>query len=144
MRTTAPIAYGIALAALHSLAVDAQTVRTPPFPMDTPQIMRTIEAVCTGVGADVRSDPRWATYPLRVEVAGASGEFLGAVQVTLTKGDEALASINCGGPWVLFKLMPGPYSVTAEFAGVSKTAQVNVGASGQARVILRFADPPSR
>jgi hypothetical protein len=101
--------------------------------------MRAIEAVCTGVGADARNDPRWAVYPLRIEVVGAGGEYLGAAQVTLTKDDEALASINCSAPWVLFKLMPGVYSVSAEIAGVTRAAKVNVGGSGQARVILRFA-----
>src|SRR5262245_9202214 len=94
--------------------MEAQPIHAPAFPMDTPMRMRAIEAVCTGVGEDARNDPRWARYPLRVEVVGAKGEYLGQAQVTITKDDEALASLNCGGPWVLFSLPAGSYSVTAE------------------------------
>ena len=118
----------------------AQETKAPPFPIDTPMSMRAIEAVCTGISSDARADPRWAAYPLRIEVVGAGGEFLGDAQVTLSKGDEALAAVNCGGPWVLFKVMPGAYGVSAEVQGVTKTARVNVAGSGQARVVLRFTE----
>jgi len=125
---------------LLTAAAQAQETKIPPFPMDRPMSMRAIEAVCTGITADVRADPRWAAYPLRIEVVGAGGEYLGDAQVTLSKGDEALAAVNCGGPWVLFKVMAGAYSVSAEIGGTTKTARVNVGGSGQARVVLRFTD----
>ena len=121
-------------------SVDAQPIRAPAFPMDTPMRMRAIEAVCTGVGEDARNDPRWARYPLRVEVVGAKGEYLGAAQVTIAKDDEAVASVNCAGPWVLFGAPPGSYSVSAEIGAATRTAKVNIGASGQARVVLRFAN----
>lgn len=58
----------------------------------------------------------------------------------MRKGDEALAAVDCGGPWVLFKLMPGAYDVSAEIGGITKTAWVNEGGSGQARVVLRFTE----
>src|SRR5262249_32214169 len=117
-----------------------QPILAPSFPMDTPMRMRTIEAMCTGVGEDARNDPRWARYPLRVEVVGTKGEYLGQAQVTIVQNEEALASVNCAGPWVLFALPAGAYSVSAEFAGMSRTAKVNVSTSSQARVVLRFAD----
>ena len=123
---------------LGSAGAEAQIDRAPPFPVDTPMTMRGIEAVCTGVGADARNDPRWSSYPLRIEVVGAAGEFLGAAEVTVAKEGEALASVNCSGPWVLFRLPPGAYSVTAEIGGMSRMGRVNVAGSGQARVILRF------
>ena len=122
-------------------AATAQEAKTPPFPIDQPMSMRAIEAVCTGITSDARSDPRWAAYPLRIEVVGTSGEYLADAEVTLSKGDEALAAVNCSGPWVLFKVMPGNYSVSGEIAGTTKTARVNVAGSGQARVVLRFTDP---
>ena len=118
----------------------AQPIKAPTFPMDTPMRMRAIEAVCTGVGEDARNDPRWSRYALRVEVVGAKGEYLGEAQVTINMNDEALASVNCAGPWALFAITPGAYTVTAELAGTSRAAKVNVGANGQARVVLRFAD----
>jgi hypothetical protein len=121
-------------------AANAQETKAPPFPLDKPMSMRAIEAVCTGITSDARADPRWAAYPLRIEVVGPGGEFLGDAQVTLSKGDEALAAVNCGGPWVLFKVMPGAYGVSAEVQGVTKTARVNVSGSGQSRVVLRFTE----
>jgi len=127
-----------ALVAMLLGAAHAQETKIPPFPLDRPMSMRAIEAVCTGISSEARADPRWAAYPLRIEVVGGAGEFLGEAQVTLSQGDEALAAVNCGGPWVLFKVMPGAYSVSAEIGGTTKTARVNVGGSGQARVVLRF------
>jgi len=114
--------------------------KTPAMPFDTPMNMRAIEAVCTGIGSDAREDPRWNAYPLKVELAGKAGQLLGEAQITISKGGEALASVNCGGPWVLFKLMPGAYEVKADVEGTSKTAKVNVGGKGQARVTIRFPE----
>jgi len=130
----------VAMAVLGAAAANAQEARTPPFPVDKPMSMRAIEAVCTGITSDARADPRWATYPLRIEVVDAGGKYLSDAQVTLSKDDEALAAVNCTGPWVLFKVMPGAYTVSGEIGGVTKTARANVGASGQARVVLRFTE----
>ena len=118
----------------------AQIETAPPLPLDTPRTMRTMEAVCTGIGQDAREDPRWSSYPLRIEIAGRAGQYLGESEVTLMKGGEAVASVRCEGPWLLFKLEPGAYSVTAEIEGVSKSAKVTVSGKGQARVVLRFPE----
>lgn len=114
--------------------------KTQPFPIDTPMTMRAVEAACTGITLDARENPLWADYPLRIEFVGANGEYLADAQVTLSKGDEALAAVNCAAPWVLFKVMPGAYSVSAEIGGVTKTSRVTVGGPRQARVVFRFAD----
>lgn len=128
-----------ALVAVCILGWNAQAqIAAPPFPLDTPMRMRAIEAVCTGVSADARNDPRWSNYPLRIEVVDGAGRYLSDAQVTVTKADEPLASVNCQGPWVLFNLPAGAYSVSAELGGMTKSGRVNVGAAGQARLILRF------
>jgi hypothetical protein len=121
-------------------AASAQIETAPPLPLDAPQAMRSMEAVCTGVGSDSRDDPRWAQYPLRVEVVGIQGQYLGEVRVTLIEGNEAIVSVRCGGPWVLFRIAPGTYGVTAEVGGASKSAKVTVDGKTQARVIIRFPD----
>ena len=99
-----------------------------------------MEAVCTGIGQDARADPRWTDYPLRVEIAGRAGQYLGEAQVTLTKGGEAVISVRCSGPWVLFRLAPGAYSVNAEVEGVRKTGRVRVSGKGQAWIVMRFPE----
>jgi hypothetical protein len=110
----------------------------PALPFDQPVSMRAIEAACTGVGADSRNDPRWKDFPLKIELVGKDGQFLGDTVVTLTKDDEEIASVSCGGPWVLFRLMPGAYSVTAETEGVKQTNKVTVRDKGQTRVVMSF------
>ena len=112
--------------------------KPPALPFDSPVTMRAIEAACTGVGADARNDPRWADFPLKIELVGKDGQFLGETVVTLTKGDEEIASVGCGGPWVLFRLMPGAYSVTAETEGIKQTNKVTVRDKGQTRVVMSF------
>jgi hypothetical protein len=125
-----------ALAATNVLAQEA----APTLPFDSPVSMREMEAVCTGIGADARNDPRWQAYPLRIELVGRAGEYLGEALVSLMRGDEAIISVRCRGPWLLLKLAPGAYNVTAEVENVSKTAPATVPATGQARVVIRFPE----
>ena len=139
-QTNAASLLALGVLALGTGAIQAQIDKPPAFPLNTPMGMRGIEAVCTGVSVDERNDPRWSSYPLRVEVVNTAGEYLSDEQITLTKDGEALATVNCAGPWVLFKIAPGAYSVSADIAGMSKESKVNVSGTGQARVILRFAE----
>ena len=118
----------------------AQIEKAPPLPFDTPQQMRDFEAVCTGIGSDARNDPRWMEYPLRVEVVGTAGQYLGEAQVTVNKGKEALVSVTCGGPWVLFRIPPGAYEVSVDVEGTTKSGRVVVGTKGQARIPIRFPE----
>jgi hypothetical protein len=103
-------------------------------------MVNNIEVVCTGIGREVREDPRWNAYPLRVEIAGNQGQLLGDVRVTLKRGEEALLSVICGGPWLLSKLPQGAYRVTAEIQGRVVNVNANVPATGQGRVIVRFPE----
>jgi len=118
----------------------AQDTAAPPLPFDSPVSMRQMEAVCTGIGADARNDPRWPTYPLRIELVGRAGEYLGQALVSLTQNNEAVISVRCGGPWLLMRLPPGAYDVSAEVENVTKTGRVTVPATGQGRIVLRFPE----
>ncbi len=123
------------------LAGAAQAQETAPvLPFDSPISMREMEAVCTGIGADARNDPRWPAYPLRIELVGRAGEYLGEASVSVSKGGESVISVRCNGPWLLLKLPPGAYNVTAEVEGRTMNSRANVAAAGQARVVLRFPD----
>ena len=99
---------GAALALFMLADGQAQDItKAPPLPFDSPVSMRTMEAVCTGIGADSRNDPRWPTYPLRIELVGRAGEYLGQAEVTVSQNDEAIIGVQCGGPWLLVGLPPG-------------------------------------
>jgi hypothetical protein len=112
----------------------------PPLPFDSPVSMRAMEAVCTGIGADARNDPRWAAYPLRIEIVGRAGEYLGQASVSISQNDEAIISVQCGGPWLLLHLPPGAYGVEVMVENVSKMARANVPATGQGRLVIRFPE----
>jgi len=110
------------------------------LPPDKPSMIGTVEAVCTGVGLDARENPLWAGYPLKVEVAGRGGQYLGEVQLTVTQAGQTIASLRCGGPWILLRLTAGRYAVEAQTEGHKVSSSALVPANGQSRVILRFPD----
>lgn len=130
-----PVVVGL-MAASISLAANAQSAETLPF--DTPTMVEGIETVCTGVGQDAQTDPRWAAYPLKVVVAGEGGQYLGDVGLTVAQNGKSLVQLRCRGPWILFKLPPGQYAVSASLENATVKANVGVNARGQGRVILRF------
>ena len=128
---------GATAAALFAVAAQADNSIT----MDQPVTVSGIEAVCTGIG-DAKTDPRWSAYPIRVEFANKAGQSVAGAHVTLAKADgAALAQFDCGANWVLFKLAPGKYKVTAtisEETGGTVSASFAPPAKGQKRVSLRF------
>ena len=113
------------------------------LPIDRPTLVNGIETVCTGIDSDSRSNPSWAAYPLRLEFAAGGRAYVSREQVTIT-GSAASLDVQCPGAWVLAKLPAGKYRVTATVeSGVTKSANVSVPKSGQARVVLHFPEVPA-
>lgn len=121
------------LGASPALAQDV-TVLKP----DTPTKIGDVVAVCTGAGLDARQNPAWAAYPLKIEVAGKGGQYLGDIRLTLSAKNGAVAMMNCDGPWVLVKVPAGAYRVDVETEGQTAGSNAFVPAEGQGRVIIRF------
>lgn len=116
----------------------AQAVET--LPADTPSQVGGIEAVCTGVGLPARQDARWSAYPLKIEIAGQHGQYLGDVTMAIASGEKEILRMRCDGPWILLRLPPGRYQVQAETEGKTAQSSALVPQTGQARVILRFPE----
>jgi hypothetical protein len=110
------------------------------LPPDTPTVISGVETVCTGVGTDAREDPRWSTYPLKIEIVGKGGQYLANMQITVNKDAKIIVQAECGGPWLLLKLSPGRYQVSATVEGTTVSSPAYALASGQGRVILRFPE----
>ncbi len=127
----------VVLAAVISAGSQPAPVVLAP---DMPVKIGNIEAVCTGVGLDARQNPAWASYPLKVEVAGRGGQYLGDVHLTVSQRGNPLAAVRCDGPWVLLRLAPGKYHIDAETEGQTASSAALVPADGQGRVILRFPE----
>ena len=99
-----------------------------------PMMVNGVETVCTGTTTDVRDDPRWQAYSLRLEFAGKNGQYLGDETVNVS-GNGHSVSVHCGGPWVLMKLPSGSYKVSAD---VAEAGHKDVTVRAPGRVIVRF------
>ena len=113
-----------------------------PVAMDTPININGVDTACTGI-ADSKDDPRWQTYPVRIEFSNGSSQYLAGAHVSLSKRGAVIAELDCQAPWVLFKVSPGSYTVTASILGSSakpRTAKFSPPKRGQKRVVLQFTD----
>ena len=107
---------------------------------DTPTTINGVETVCTGVGS-AKDDPRWSAYPVKIVLATTGGANLANAHVSLTKGGQEVAGLDCDAPWILFKPPAGNYTATASLIGGSRTAHANFSTSGsgaQKEVTLVF------
>ena len=111
------------------------------LPMDVPTKFGAVEAVCTGVGS-AKDDPKWASYPIKLEFSNGGAQFLSGENVKLmNQTGQQLAEFDCPGPWVLLQLPKGSYSVTASIPQQSlgpKSAKFEMPATGQKRVEIQF------
>jgi len=104
------------------------------LPENQPMDINGVQAVCTGTTTDVRMDPQWQSYSLRLEFAGKAGQYLGDETVNIS-GNGKSVSVHCGGPWVLMKLPAGTYHVSTDVADAGhKDVTVHV----PAQVVVRF------
>ena len=84
-----------------------------PLALNNPVMVSGIETVCTGI-AQTRDDPRWSSYPVRIEFSNTAAQLVAGAHVVLTGADGAkLAEFGCPASIVLFKLSPGRYKVRA-------------------------------
>jgi hypothetical protein len=118
-------------------------------PMDNPISINGVQSVCTGIGDEAQHDPRWLTYPLRIEFSNGGAQYLSGAHVVLSAaGGKTLAALDCAGPWVLFKVGPGNYKVDATLlnnqGGGTRSAMISPPASGQKRVVLQFKLQPNQ
>jgi hypothetical protein len=130
----------LTLLALLGLLMTSPLEAATRLPVDTPSTVGDLEAVCTGVGLDSRQNPDWTVYPLKIEVAGQGGQYLGDTTLTLSQDGKELAAVKCDGPWILFRIPPGRYQLQAETEGKTIQSPAFVPTGGQGRIILRFPE----
>ncbi len=143
MRHVRELGLFFAVAAFSIAPGSAAMEQTERLRFDMPTTLNGVELVCTGIGREVRENPAWAAYPLKVEVAGASGQFLGNVEIAIEQDGEHVVSLVCGGPWILARLEPGDYTVNAGFEGAVRSGNAAVPANGQTRLVMIFPDGAS-
>ena len=97
------------------LSAGAAFAQSDNLPESQTSTINGIQTACTGVTTDVRADPQWRAYSLRLEFAGNGGQYLGDETVNVS-GNGKSVSVNCGGPWVLMMLPAGTYHVSVDVA----------------------------
>ncbi len=110
------------------------------FADDTELTYQNTQYVCTGVG-ESKEDARWKAYPLKLIFTAAGRAYVAEVSATIKDGaGNVVLQTTCDAPWLLVKLKPGRYFVTATAeGGGTKTATVNVPSSGQHEWVIRFS-----
>ncbi|HEX3366246.1 hypothetical protein [Phenylobacterium sp.] len=128
-----PLTFAWAASAQHPvrLALDSETT------------INGVGVACTGVGEQVRDQPRWRAYPVRVEFADALHNYMAGEDLTLAhKNGSPILSVTCNGPWVLLKPQDrDTYRVVARLTETNtrpQIAKVEAPAKGQTRFVLTF------
>jgi hypothetical protein len=136
---------GALAALLTALGGPAALAAAPPvrLPPDQETTVRGIDVACTGIGRNVREEPRWRAYNVKVEFSDRRGDLLASERVTLSDLNGApLLNLRCGGAWLLLKLPPGQEYRVSAFLGeprvAPQTAVVTAPRRGQATVVLTF------
>jgi hypothetical protein len=116
-------------------------LRKGPTMANRVHVANGVPFACTGI-AETKSNPRWQRFPLRlVYAAGPRGALLSDVRTHIRDHRGAtVMRVHCtSSPWLVARLQPGRYSVTATNArGITRRAAFRVPARGQKRVIVRF------
>jgi hypothetical protein len=79
-------------------------------------------------------------YPLVLEFIGKNAEYLADVKVTVAKvqGGQKMLETTATGPFLMAKLSPGKYRVTAEYMGKREHRMIDVHAQGTAYVLFQW------
>jgi len=112
---------------------------------DVEKIYQGVPYACSGVG-NSQDDPRWKTYPLKLMFTAAGKAYVANVGVSIldSRGNEVLR-VTCDAPWLLARLGPGTYTVSAQAYGSTiKRTKVSVPASGQNELAIRFPEIPAQ
>ncbi|HVZ13798.1 MAG TPA: hypothetical protein VG894_04995, partial [Bauldia sp.] len=110
------------------------------MPIDQETSVNGIQAACTGVGDQEENKARWASYPVKLVVAGDHGQYYAGEHVSVTRRGQQVAAMTCNGPWVLMRLQPGAYHATVELPGhAAKNIAFTAPARGQHEVTVHFA-----
>lgn len=129
------------LISIAALAVPVLLLGTTPGQGQEEMMQNGIQYACTGVGLEEREDLRWTTYPLRLEATHRGGGYLSDIQWTIAdRSGATVFEARCEfAPWLVVRLEPGSYTVTATAQGnLTRDARVAVAKARQSRVVLRF------
>jgi len=99
-----------------------------------------ITYMCSGIG-ESKDDPRVSSFPMKIVFATNSSALYSDVTVRVSDSSGKQVFENfCDGAWLLLKVDPGKYHVTAtDKKGQSRSCDMNIGSS-QTQCTLRWPD----
>jgi hypothetical protein len=126
------------LAAAFLLGALASAVGAQP----TAQADAKVLVASGGVSVEEREAlDRDSRFNLKVVLATRSGHYMSDVAVTIVDArGNAVASTLTEGPWLLARLSPGNYRVTADYRGVTQGRAVVVRGERRQEVVLQWPD----
>ena len=111
------------------------------LPSDQPVDVNGYQLACTGIGDEAQHDPRWKSFPVRLEFADGNAQYLADVKASVfDASNNELFKVSCDSAWVLVKLKPGKYRVVGDYRSFSKSANFTAPKKGQSRIIVRFSE----
>ena len=116
----------------------------PLLPLGRPVDVQGVQAVCTARVSDPADDPRWASYPLKLEFAAWNGAPLAFAQVSVKdEKDQEVVSVRCPGARLLLGLPAGEYHLNVAVPRLpDQLVMVTVPRKGQKSMTVRFPMPP--
>jgi hypothetical protein len=103
-----------------------------------------IEYVTGGIGSDEAQAMKVLApeYPLELlfvaTEADGRGVYLADNKVEIRAGGKTVLQVTSGGPYLLAKLPPGHYAITADYEGKAKTQAVDIAAGKHARIVFSW------
>lgn len=104
---------------------------------------RGVAYITGGVGLEEREEiVRWeSSFNVKIVTATqGAGAFIASVHVDIHRGRELVFDRTMDGPWMLLRLPPGSYVVTANADGRLRRTNLVVPATGRAALVLRWED----
>lgn len=104
---------------------------------------RGVAFISGGVGLEEREEmARWETsFNVKIVTATqGAGAFIASVHIDVHRGQELVFDRTMDGPWMLLRLPPGQYAVTANADGRLRRANLAVPGTGRVSLVLRWED----
>jgi hypothetical protein len=131
---------------LFGLVAFAVTLTAVPARSADDQVMSSgsVKFVSGGVGEDsaARIAALSKDFNLKLLFAQKDGHYLADIAVSISdaRGGKVLEAVS-EGPWLLAKLAPGKYQVTASYGGKPFTRAITIPDTGQREMVFRWENP---
>jgi hypothetical protein len=127
----------LAMLCLTSAAALMAVIATNAHALET-QTSNGVNFIVGGISDDERAELAGRKdFSLLVKTAAKAGNYLSDVNVNITTSKGApVFETSMNGPWLMVRLAPGNYTLSASYNGVNKTQRISIPKSGRREVML--------